>query len=67
MEEATKESVAESTEEVILFSAEVRVADGEYTLIISDHRTKEAEVYAVPEKAVKKLPFYFSMLRSKLS
>lgn len=53
--------------EEVLYSAEVRHADGETTLIINDHVRGSVEVYTVPRKAVQKLPFYLAMLRSKIA
>ncbi|GAA2417008.1 hypothetical protein GCM10010255_64890 [Streptomyces coeruleofuscus] len=66
---ATDEAVAgaEPTSEEVLYSAEVRHANGKCTLTISDHLHGDVEVYVVPKAAVKKLPFYLAMLRSKLS
>ncbi|OUD02666.1 hypothetical protein [Streptomyces swartbergensis] len=56
----------ETTAEEILYSAEVRHLQGKCTLTINDHLQGKVEVYVVPKKAVQKLPFYLSMLRSKL-
>jgi hypothetical protein len=53
--------------EKVLYSAEVRHADGETRLIINDHVQRSVEVYTVPKKLVQKLPFYLSMLRSKIA
>ncbi|MFD7705909.1 hypothetical protein ACFV6E_04650 [Streptomyces sp. NPDC059785] len=53
--------------EEILYSAEVRHAKGKCTLTISDHVDGSVEVYVVPKAALRKLPFYLAMLRSKLS
>ncbi|MER6346583.1 hypothetical protein ACWC10_16800 [Streptomyces sp. NPDC001595] len=52
--------------EEVLYSAEVRRVEGKCTLVINDHLHGHVEVYAVPKKAVQKLPFYLSMLRNKL-
>ncbi|NGO69148.1 hypothetical protein [Streptomyces boncukensis] len=60
-------AVAESATAEILYSAEVRRVDGNYTLVIHDHLCGSVETYSVSSKAVKKLPSYLAMLRSKLS
>jgi hypothetical protein len=57
----------ETTEEEVLYSAEVRHLKGKCTLTISDHLHGNVEVYVVPKTAVKKLPFYLAMLKNKLS
>ncbi|MER7574884.1 hypothetical protein ACIHJG_22640 [Streptomyces sp. NPDC052415] len=64
-DEAT--AAADPTPEELLYSAEVRHANGKCTLTISDHLHDAVEIYEVPRAAVKKLPFYLSMLRNKLS
>ncbi|MFF5982699.1 hypothetical protein ACFY78_27995 [Streptomyces olindensis] len=66
---ATDEAVAASgpAPEELLYSAEVRHANGKCTLTISDHLHGGVEVYVVPKAALKKLPFYLAMLRNKLS
>ncbi|MGW0822970.1 hypothetical protein [Streptomyces sp. NPDC002845] len=56
----------ETATEEVLYSAEVRHEKGKCTLTISDHLHGSVEVYVVPKTAVKKLPFYLAMLRSKL-
>ncbi|MFW6723835.1 hypothetical protein ACHZ98_27500 [Streptomyces sp. MAR4 CNY-716] len=55
-----------NTDDDILYSAELRHADGEYFLTINDHRCDEIEVFPVSRKAVKRIPFYLSALRGKL-
>jgi hypothetical protein len=66
---ATSEAntVSDTTMEEVLYSAEVRHTKGKCTLTINDHLHGNVEVYVVPKRAVRKLPFYLSMLRSKLS
>lgn len=66
---ATDEAVAAggTASEEVLYSAEVRHANGKCTLTISDHLHDDVEVYVVSNAAVKKLPFYLAMLRNKLS
>jgi hypothetical protein len=66
---ATDEAVVamETETEEVLYSAEVRHVKGKCTLTINDHLHGNVEVYVVPKTAVKKLPFYLAMLRSKLS
>lgn len=61
------EAPDEPAPEEVLYSAELRSREGKYTLTVNDHLHGSREVYAVPKKAVKKIPFYLSMLRSKLS
>ena len=61
------DTTGEAAAEEILYSAEVRRVEGVYKLVINDHLCGDEEIYAVPPKAVKRLPFYLSMLRSKLS
>ncbi|MBR8640041.1 hypothetical protein KEF29_13905 [Streptomyces tuirus] len=56
----------EAAAEEIIYSAEVRHSQGKCTLTINYHLQGKVEVYVVPKKAVQKLPFYLSMLRSKL-
>jgi hypothetical protein len=56
----------ENGDTVILYSAELRHADGEYLLTINDHRLDETEIFPVSRKAVKRIPFYLSALRNKL-
>ncbi|MEO3764366.1 hypothetical protein [Streptomyces sp. B8F3] len=56
----------ENRDDDLLYSAELRHADGEYLLTINDHRCEEAEVFPVSRKAVKRIPFYLSALRGKL-
>ncbi|BCL26689.1 hypothetical protein ACFFS2_00680 [Streptomyces aurantiacus] len=60
-------TTTEAAREKVLYSAEVRHANGECTLTINNHLHGNVEVYVVPEKAVQKLPFYLSMLRNKLA
>jgi hypothetical protein len=57
----------EAAAEEVLYSAEVRHANGQCTLIINDHLHDNVEVYVVPNRAAQRLPFYLSMLRSKLA
>ncbi|MFF3346581.1 hypothetical protein [Streptomyces sp. NPDC002779] len=64
-DEAT--AAAEPTSGEVLYSAEVRHANGKCILTISDHLHGAVEIYEVPRAAVKKLPFYLSMLRNRLS
>jgi hypothetical protein len=66
---ATDETIAagEPSPGEILYSAEVRHTNGKCTLTISDHLHGEVEVFMIPATAVKKFPFYLTMLRSKLS
>lgn len=56
----------ENLDDGVLYSAELRHADGEYMLTINDHRCDEIEVFPVSRKAVKRIPFYLSALRGKL-
>ncbi|MFW6691091.1 hypothetical protein [Streptomyces sp. MAR4 CNX-425] len=56
----------ENRDDGILYSAELRHADGAYLLTINDHRLGEIEAFPVSPKAVKRIPFYLSALRSKL-
>ncbi|MEO3844291.1 MULTISPECIES: hypothetical protein [unclassified Streptomyces] len=56
----------ENRDDDLLYSAELRHADGEYLLTINDHRCGEIEVFPVSRKAVKRIPFYLSALRGKL-
>ncbi|GAA3309743.1 hypothetical protein [Streptomyces cinereospinus] len=60
-------AAGETAEEEVLYSAEVRHVKGRCTLVINDHVHGSVEVYAVPQKAVQKLPFYLSMLRSRIA
>jgi|tagenome__1003787_1003787.scaffolds.fasta_scaffold20534806_2 hypothetical protein len=68
-EDATGEShsVPEPPEEDVLYSAEIRHAEGQYVLAINDYLCSTVEVYVLPNKAVKKVPIYLSVLRSKLA
>ncbi|WP_326685947.1 MULTISPECIES: hypothetical protein [unclassified Streptomyces] len=61
------DSGTEAAAEDVLYSAEVCCTEGRYTLTVTDHATGTEHSYPVAKKMVDKLPFYLSMLRSKLS
>lgn len=56
----------ENWEEGVIYSAELRHADGAYFLTINDHLGDRTEVFPVSRKAVKRVPLYLSALRSRL-
>lgn len=51
--------------ETVLYSAELVYENGEYKLVVKNHRHDTVQVAYVAKRAVEKLPMFLSMLNAK--